>query len=208
MAAKVPSWPSVKPIGLFTNWPRSLAVATAMMAIGLNAAWLRSANMTDQVQIPVGNSGVILASGRDGITWHCDSYNGRFPSYRALTQRRHEQFSFLPPEDPLARLSDAEAEKVLSQGFFVPGVLDSLGGEAAPPIEDVGDRVSWSGITLQWSGLFVERSPWTSTLVIPYGFLAIPLTLVSAMLVWMPSLARRCHPLQVATSVAQTPGPL
>lgn len=37
----------------------------------------------------------------------------------------------------------------------------------------------WIGTDVQWGGLYITRQPYLTTIVIPYGFVAIPLTLLT-----------------------------
>jgi hypothetical protein len=183
--ANVPPAAMAKSVGFFVGWRRKLGVAALLMAFVLIAGGVRGGIMTDDISLPMGaHSQLTLASGKDGITWHCDgSYGGYPPSYRVLTGSRHERFSFRP-HDPLAGLSGDEAVNVLTHMFntsgeaAAPAPLGGVTGATTAPAPVGGMEIpdAWSGMTFQWSGLYLSRSgsPADFTLVVPYGFLAIP----------------------------------
>ncbi|HVV99292.1 MAG TPA: hypothetical protein VHB77_03060, partial [Planctomycetaceae bacterium] len=174
-----------KSVSFFVGWRRKLGVTALLIAFVLIAGGVRGSMMTDDISLPMGaHSQMTLASGKDGITWHCDgSFGGYPPSYHVLTGSRHERFSFRP-HDPLAGLSGDEAVNVLTSMFnnsgeaAAPAPIGGVSGAttAPPPVGGVEIPDAWSGMSFQWSGLYLSRSgsPADFTLVVPYGFLAIP----------------------------------
>ena len=82
-----------------------------------------------------------------------------------------------PGDDPIATVpGDPLPSDTL------PG--DTLAGDtiATVPVAVIPGGTAWYGASFAWNGLYVSSGNKLKSVVIPYGFLVIPLTLVSAML--------------------------
>lgn len=77
-----------------------------------------------------------------------------------------------PGDDPIATVPSDP----------LPG--DTLPGDtvATVPVAVIPGGTAWYGASFAWNGLYVSSGNTLKSVVIPYGFLVIPLTLVSAML--------------------------
>jgi hypothetical protein len=174
------------------------AIVVLVASLALTAAWVRSAGMTDMVNIVCGRQTQLrMVSGKEGAVCQLNfqgSEDSR-SSYRILTGGAHERLRFrmstgleeecvhqietiTPAGGQAEFLLAANAVQTADQATEFTNLPAAVSSLAFP-----GSGVTeWVGVSFDWNRLFISHDNPGSTVVVPYVFLVIPLTLVSALL--------------------------
>ena len=199
-------------LAITAGWRGKLALLTLFASLALTGGWIRSGVVTDLFNVlPESQSQLLLVSGKDGISCRYDaSLNGGSGTrYRILTGPAHEKVTFRPTgSDVVAsdwEFADSEtldgppfevalAENIpdgkppfskvtLTAGELAPTADSPLsaGAPAAPVVSGSGGA-DWVGKSFEWGGIYLSRGPLDTTVVVPYPYLLIPLSLLAAAL--------------------------
>lgn len=188
-------------VGVFCGWRRKLGAVTLLLAVAFAAGWARSFVVTDLLSfdMPADTRG-IMASCREGLVVKQDAIPGSGGyglHYRTRTGQAHDRIQFRPnggsetsivPAPPTLPLPGTAVN--LTEPIVI-GAVDPPSGQSNEVIEAqptiyvpiaMTSPTDFVGTDCDWCGIYIGYGPSMKTLVIPYGFLVIPLTVVSASL--------------------------
>ncbi|MCX7410581.1 MAG: hypothetical protein NTZ32_21100 [Planctomycetales bacterium] len=212
----------------FGGWRRKWGVATLLVSLTLVGGWVRSSVVSDLIILDSTQSQFRLVSSKEGLVFdhNCTtlSDNSRI-RYRTLTGRAHDQLTFFPMgfnstafNSPVEQGSFELAEESVLPSFEnAPAELPRFAEIAmvadepeplmpSPTAVNLvaavrSDAHAWAGRYLAWSGLFISCGSNGTRVVVPYGLVTIPLTLLSAILLIWPNASRaKCRTVGGSTS--------
>lgn len=171
---------------LFQTHTGRIGLATLFAALLLTAAWVRSLGITDVTSLIVGpQTRVLFISGVEGLVVKKETLDteGMESGHTTRTGAAHQPLHFRPESASLSGGVDFDLN-ILSPAEQIDGTTADLPISVATPPALLPTNMDWIGQSIDWCGLHVSLSPDQTTIMLPYAFFVIPLTLLSAALLF------------------------
>jgi len=171
---------------LFQTQTGRVGLVTLSSALLLAGAWVRSLGVTDVTRLIVGpQTRVLLISGAEGLVVKKEMLDteGMESGHTTRTGVAHQPMRFRPESPSVSGVGVDFDFNIPSPTQSADEAIDALPVSTATIVPVVAPtNMDWIGQSIDWCGFHVSLGPDQTTIMIPYAFFVVPLTLLSAVL--------------------------